>query len=120
MQIVKTVWREFKKNRRSPAWRKVRAEHIERHNECAACGSKWLLQVHHIVPFHEDPALELDPDNLITLCAATCHLAIGHGGDFKFFNRAVVWMAKQARKGLVTAKAASEAAFACREKNDGI
>ena len=53
-----------------------------------ACGSSKNLNVHHCKPFHLDPALELDPANLITLCMDTkeCHLHIGHGGSFKQYN----------------------------------
>jgi len=40
------------------------------------------------MPFHLDPAKELDPTNLITLCMSKkeCHLYIGHGGSFKQYN----------------------------------
>ena len=64
---------------RSPQWRKVRAAHIAAEPQCAACGEEDGLEVHHIVPFNVDPALELDPDNLITL-DRHCHYRLGHGG----------------------------------------
>ena len=34
------------------------------------------------------PQLELDPNNLITLCMGKleCHLQLGHLGNFKFYN----------------------------------
>lgn len=55
------------------------------------CGGEEKLEVHHIRPFHLHPDLELDPDNLITLCEAghdgsNCHLLFGHLGNFKSFN----------------------------------
>lgn len=60
---------------------------------CAACGAKQGLQVHHCVPFHDDPTKELDPTNFIALCESVggleCHEMIGHGGrrgGFKRFN----------------------------------
>lgn len=85
---------EIKKSHmRSPKWNHVRDEHLESHNECAACGSKWKLQVHHIRPFHLHPELELDPQNLITLCMSEewdCHLSLGHGGSFHSYNPHVV------------------------------
>ena len=50
------------------------------------------------MPFHLDPALELDPTNLITLCMdeKECHLHIGHGGSFKQYNPEVRRMAAEA------------------------
>jgi 5-methylcytosine-specific restriction enzyme A len=83
---------------RSPEWRTHRLhwlhgnpqEGIEPHDTCAACGGKDGLQVHHVEPFHENPALELDYHNYITLCETVggpeCHEKIGHGGDFKHYN----------------------------------
>lgn len=47
------------------------------------------LQVHHIKPFHLHPDLELDPDNLITLCeikGRDHHLLIGHLDDWEAYN----------------------------------
>jgi 5-methylcytosine-specific restriction protein A len=79
---------------RSPHWPAARAKHLELHSVCEVCGGKAKLQVHHISPFHLDPALELDPDNFITLCEAkkfgiNCHLLVGHLGNFKSFNKDV-------------------------------
>jgi hypothetical protein len=58
-----------------------------------------MLQVHHILPFHLNPQLELDPSNLITLCMGKleCHLIIGHGGDYKDYNPSVVKHAELCR-----------------------
>lgn len=79
---------------RSPHWPVVRAEHLLKFPTCAACGSKKKLEVHHKLPFHDDPSKELDPDNLITLCESTsdgiiCHLCIGHDGNYKDYNPTV-------------------------------
>lgn len=65
---------------RSSKWPAVRAEHIERHPVCEACGSAANLNVHHIIPFHVNSYLELDPTNLITLCR-NCHFTLGHDPD---------------------------------------
>ena len=49
--------------------------------------------MHHVIPFHLDPAKELDRTNLIVLCMAypqECHLQIGHGGYFKAYNPNVI------------------------------
>ena len=53
---------------RSPQWNKVRNQHLKEQSTCQVCGSNEYLSVHHIVPFHLDPAKELVPSNLITLC----------------------------------------------------
>ena len=65
---------------RSPQWPAVRAEHLERHPVCEACGSSERLEVHHIEPFHTNPDRELDPKNLITLCRRH-HWEVGHDPD---------------------------------------
>lgn len=80
---------------RSPHWPSARKRHLELHPTCAVCGGKEKLDVHHIKPFHLHPDLELDPNNLVTLCEANkggvnCHLHFGHLGNFKSFNVSVV------------------------------
>lgn len=89
-------------SRRSPKWDGVRDDFVKSHPECAACGSKQKLQVHHIKPFHMDRSLELDTNNLITLCEDEkhCHLKIGHLGNFKNENPQVREQAAQMRKSL--------------------
>ena len=76
--------------KRSSKWRGVRAVHIKKHPLCAVCGGKKKLEVHHIVPFHIDPARELMPSNLITLCeqgpSLNCHLIAGHRGNYSRWN----------------------------------
>jgi 5-methylcytosine-specific restriction enzyme A len=76
---------------RSDKWPKVEHAHLALHPICAACGGALRLNVHHMKPFHLDPALELDPTNLITLCMGEfeCHIRIGHGDDFKAYNPGV-------------------------------
>jgi 5-methylcytosine-specific restriction enzyme A len=79
---------------RSNQWPSVRKFHLERYPTCAVCGGKEKLEVHHKTPFHLEPRLELDPNNLITLCESkhdgiNCHLLFGHLGSFKSFNRFV-------------------------------
>lgn len=77
---------------RSPQWPRVEREFKTTHPRCEACGTgKGLLAVHHVMPFHINPRLELDPANLITLCEAwiggnKCHLRIGHLGNWKKWN----------------------------------
>ncbi len=78
---------------RSPEWPRVEKEHLLREPACVACGHKGHgLQVHHIRPFHLHPQLELDPNNLITLCeieGREHHLLLGHLDEWESFNEHV-------------------------------
>lgn len=78
----------FARKPRSPKWRKVRREHLSTFNECMACGGRVSLEVHHLVPYQVSPELELDPDNLITLCESKsrCHWIIGHLLNWRSYN----------------------------------
>jgi len=74
---------------RSPQWRSISSAYERENPKCAACGATTKLQVHHVMPFHLDPALELDVSNFVTLCMEgdnDCHLRIGHGGNFRAYN----------------------------------
>jgi hypothetical protein len=76
---------------RSSQWSKIRKQHIQNQPNCMACGGNKALEVHHIKPFNSNPELELNLDNLITLCEAktngvNCHLLFGHLGNFKSIN----------------------------------
>lgn len=93
IKIIKRGWnllqsatRDLRaKRKRSPKWRALQKSFLIKNNECAACGSKKQLQVHHILPFDDYPELELQENNLITLCMSEkdCHLLIAHGGNFR-------------------------------------
>lgn len=88
LNILKSKIRDVGiKQKRSPQWRKVETQFIESHPVCEICGSNKRLNVHHIKPFHLYPELELDVNNLITLCMdeKECHFKIGHGGDWKSY-----------------------------------
>lgn len=74
---------------RSPKWSSVRKKHLNNNGTCAVCGRTKKLEVHHIRPVHLFPDLELDPSNLITLCADPCHLMFGHLMDFKSWNKEI-------------------------------
>lgn len=78
---------------RSPEWPRVEREHRLREPACVACGYKGDgIQVHHIKPFHLHPHLELDPDNLVTLCQVDGrehHLLLGHLDEWASFNEHV-------------------------------
>ncbi len=82
-------------DKRSSKWPKIRKEHLKKFPYCACCGETKNLEVHHMVPFNVNPDLELDPSNLITLCenssfGITCHLLIGHMGNYKKANENIM------------------------------
>lgn len=77
--------------RRSAHWPKIRAAHLLKEPRCQVCGGSQTLEVHHVMPFDKSPELELDPENLITLCESgkgglVCHLAVGHLGNYRSYN----------------------------------
>ncbi len=74
---------------RSGSWPRVRRDHLAREPACIACGRAKELEVHHVVPFHERPEMELDSGNLVTLCADPCHWVFGHLTDWKSHNPGV-------------------------------
>ncbi|TXH14390.1 MAG: HNH endonuclease [Hyphomicrobiaceae bacterium] len=92
---------------RDPQWRYVRKDYILRNPRCIVCGGTNDLVAHHVKPFHLFPNLELDHENLVTLCESkkygvNCHLWFGHLGNFKLYNPdvisdAVMWRAKTGR-----------------------
>ena len=79
-------WPEFSK---TFLWGKV----------CWVCGGKFRLVAHHIVPFHQDPSLELEVENLIPLCegrySCNCHLTFGHLGNWTLANPQVREMSQE-------------------------
>jgi len=71
--------------KRSSKWRKVRKEFITEYRKCEICETKKSLEIHHKVPFHLAPDLELNKKNLITLCRKH-HLLFGHLNQWSDFN----------------------------------
>lgn len=75
---------------RSERWNEVREEFLdETGHYCKVCGKTTKLNVHHIIPFHINPELELDKDNLITLCVnrpLNCHYFFGHLLCWRSYN----------------------------------
>ena len=78
----------FGEKARSPEWPKFRREFLKKNPTCAACGTKNKLEVHHILPFHVYPNLELSENNCITLCntGGGCHITFGHLQDWDSWN----------------------------------
>ena len=77
---------------RSPKWDSVRKNHLKKNAVCEICGGSLNLNVHHILPFHIRPELELEESNLITLCEKShiagmnCHFIFGHFGRWTDYN----------------------------------
>ena len=91
MHIIDRLLGKTPGRKRSSKWRGVREVFLMKHPMCEGCGSFVKLEVHHIVPFHEDPSLELEPNNLMTLCrrkkyGISCHLFVGHKGNWRLIN----------------------------------
>ena len=66
---------------RNPGWKKLSKLLKDEYPFCQCCDEPTTV-IHHCVPFHVSPELELDETNLIALCDA-CHLRIGHGCNFR-------------------------------------
>lgn len=82
---------QVRTNKRSPKWPSVRLAHLKLHPECIVCGNTEGVEVHHKKSFASRPELELDQSNLCTLCrngkgGMPCHLVLGHGFDFQYYN----------------------------------
>ena len=96
--------RAEKGQRRSPEWRVVRKNYKKAFPTCFICDSAKRVEVHHIVPFNIAPDLELEPENLMSLCrkrkfGINCHLLVGHLGNFRRTNPnckmdAMIWHEK--------------------------
>jgi 5-methylcytosine-specific restriction endonuclease McrA len=83
---------------RNAKWDQVRRKFLKLNNECAVCGGRRRLVAHHVKPYQWWPELELDTDNLITLCGEH-HLLVGHLGRWASYNihvreDAKIWRAK--------------------------
>ena len=69
---------------RDPHWHTESRKFIALYPTCKACGGNKLLAVHHKLPYHLYPHLEMDPKNWIVLCesSSTCHFLLGHGKNW--------------------------------------
>lgn len=91
-----------KGQKRSSKWGAVRDAYLKENPACAICEKTKRVQVHHIVPFNVAPDLELDFNNLISLCVnlpTNCHLTFGHLKNFRSINPtieldALIWRTK--------------------------
>jgi 5-methylcytosine-specific restriction enzyme A len=79
--------------KRHPDWPRIKRAHQAKFPRCWNCGLVHDCQVHHLLPFHLFPNLELDPTNLLTLgesIGRNCHLQVGHLGDWQDYNESLV------------------------------
>lgn len=89
---------------RASGWRPLREDFIVAHPACAACGAvELMMQVHHIKCVHLFPELELVWGNLITLCSKH-HLILGHGGNWKLWNKNIVEICRLMSEGVVVGR----------------
>lgn len=91
-QLGESIDFDISEGQRSGEWRRVRDQFVEKFPVCAACGSSAALNVHHVIPFHVRPDLELDEWNLITLCREH-HFRIGHDPDGPWRLKKPSWSA---------------------------
>jgi 5-methylcytosine-specific restriction endonuclease McrA len=67
--------------------RKAMKTYAAGHPNCAYCGRKQHIDVHHIIPVKNAPHLAGDYNNFISLCRKpACHLIVGHRGNWKDSN----------------------------------
>jgi cytochrome c553 len=69
---------------RSSKWPALRRAYLTANPTCAACGGPATV-VHHVLPFHLYPKLELEWGNLMAFCGE-CHFVVGHRGNWRDYN----------------------------------
>jgi 5-methylcytosine-specific restriction endonuclease McrA len=81
----------YNKHNRSDQWPRLRKSFLIANDKCVFCGLKDIniIQAHHIMPFCLYPTLELNKDNLITICGTesdACHRDFGHPLGTQSYN----------------------------------
>ena len=80
---------DYKNFIRSARWQRLRAQHLKAHPLCEHCKAKGrttlATEVHHIVKCHDDPWLQHDPNNIVSLCRP-CHAPM-QGNDHRGYSR---------------------------------
>jgi hypothetical protein len=105
--LTGAVHRAATAHERSPHWGAVRRAWIRDNPTCAACGTRWMVEAHHVEPFEHDPSKELDPSNFLTLCSwKGHHRLLGHGSDFHYYVEDVRRMAREFWHSTATQRAA--------------
>lgn len=88
-------------------WQRCKREFFRKvPKECACCGSKKKIEVHHKKPRHLFPKLALVQKNLIALCGGGkgCHFHIGHLNSYFQYNDTIFDVAMMVRKHSVKKK----------------
>jgi len=85
--IIRDWWRGIPLGRAS-GWSALSRKYREENPHCAVCGTLQNVEVHHVIPYHIDPQLELQEFNLISLCRHD-HFLFGHLGSWHSYNREV-------------------------------
>ena len=77
-------------------WQRCRKAFLKKvGKQCACCGAKKKIEVHHKLPRHIRPDLALDHKNLIALCGGGkgCHFHIGHLNSYFNYNEKILEVA---------------------------
>src|SRR3990167_11395293 len=74
---------------RSSKWPTVRKVFLAENPNCSACGGKGTFlkpnEIHHCIPYHISPDLELMSENLLTVCREH-HFFVCHLNSWKSWN----------------------------------
>lgn len=98
------------RQKRSPHWGKFKKAYFKKYGKaCEVCGRKSFVQLHHVIPFHVRPDLELMEWNVVGLCepphkVRKCHLIYGHLGDWRWFDPDVKEVAASVKKKIAEAR----------------
>jgi hypothetical protein len=103
INLLPVSWRPrriLELRQRASQWRALRDEHLQKEPACVACGRSANLEVHHVIPVSFDETKQLEPNNLITLCASPCHIVFGHCMNYHCYNKDARKMAAEYRKAM--------------------
>ncbi len=90
----------FTASPRHPKWPAAARRFLKRNPLCMFCGGTKEVVVHHAIPFHIRPDLEMDESLWRPCCelaGVNCHLQIAHLGDWRLWR-------KDLQRGLVRLK----------------
>lgn len=107
INLLPLAWRPrriLELRQRASQWRTIRDAHMQKEPVCVACGRSANLEVHHVIPVSFDETKQLEPNNLITLCASPCHIVFGHFMSYHCYNKDVRKMAAEYRKAMLKRK----------------
>lgn len=78
----------YKRTNRNSKWEALRKYVLSLYPQCAICGSKSNLHLHHILPVNLYPEHKYNQNNLIVLCNGknNCHFIHGHLSNWNNYN----------------------------------